>query len=193
MTLLLLACSIPTSTQGVVDTCPAYSGLGPAGSWRRWERDDGSWMETLVSARHVHRQGFEDLLVDTVLETDDTRIDLHVIARCDEDGMHHLGAEVTTTDSGDATLNSVALGELVLPHDIHVGDELPDGGEVVGEATSTVGDELLETLEVRYPESAEMCAPYTIWLHAELGLVRSEGDPDCDGTTSITELVGTGE
>ena len=193
MLALLLACSTSPLLTESVDTCPAYSGLGPSGSWRRWEHEDGSWMETLVSARHLSRQGHEDLLVDTVLETDDTRIDLHVVARCDASGMTHMGAEVETTTGEEPVLNSVALGELVLPHGLSVGDELPDGGVVVDTRTQTIRDELVDTLEVRYEVSEEMCGDTTVWLNTDPGLVRSEGDPDCTGDTEVLELVAFGD
>ncbi|HJN74093.1 MAG TPA: hypothetical protein QGF58_09200 [Myxococcota bacterium] len=190
---LIIACSTAPETASVVDACPSYSGLGAPGSWRRWEQDDGSRMETMVSARHMNRLGFEDLLVDTVLETDDARIDLHVVARCDEQGMHHLGAEVTTSSDGEVVLNDVALGELVLPHDVGLGDELPDGGLVVGSGTQPAGDLLVDALEVHYEQTGAACSDTTVWLNSELGMVRSEGDPDCDGETDVTELVRFGD
>jgi len=191
MLALFLACQQSPVVATAADPCPAFSGLDQAGTWRRWESDDGSWMETLVSARHTNRKGWDDLLVDTVFETDDTRFDIHVIARCDDLGMHHLGAEVATSDH-DASLNSVALGDLVLPHDLQIGDTLPDGGVIAGEADVTVGDNAYETLEIHYGPTETMCANSITWLHAELGMVRSESDGDCDGTPEVTELVATG-
>jgi hypothetical protein len=80
-----------------------------------------------------------------------------------------------------------------LPHDIGLGDELPDGGLVVGSGIQPAGGMLVEALEVHYEHTANECSDSTVWLNWELGMVRSEGDPDCDGEIDVTELVRFGD